>query len=133
MTKDLRTLTVIAEDRSGLMTEITELLAKKQIILHDFSGDVVGASAVFKFVPINYEAAYKVLQDAGYQVVSHRNLLVCMEEKPGGLARLSRRMSDANIEARGVHIVGHQGDCSLVAVEVSDPEQARELLADILV
>lgn len=133
MTDDLRTLTVIAEDRPGLLTEITELLDENQVTLHDFSGDIVGASAVFKFVPNQYETAYKVLHEAGYQVIAHRNLLVCMEDKPGGLARLSRRMSDAGIEARGVHIVGHQGDCSLVAVEVSDSEQAREVLADILV
>ncbi|MCF6263313.1 MAG: hypothetical protein L3J24_06975, partial [Xanthomonadales bacterium] len=114
-------------------TEITELLAGKQINLHSFSGDVVGSSAVFKFVPVDYEAAYLALQDADYQVIAHRNLVVWMEDKPGALARLSRRMSDAGITARGVHIVGHQGDCSLVAVEVKEPKQARELLADILV
>lgn len=133
MNDQLRTLTVIAADRPGLMTEITELLASKQINLHDFSGDVVGSSAVFKFIPVEYETAYLALRDAGYQVIAHRNLVVWMSDKPGALAHLSRRMSDAGITARGVHIVGHQGDCSLVAVEVKEPELARKLLADILV
>lgn len=133
MNDELRTLTVIAADHPGLMTEITELLAEKQINLHDFFGDIVGSSTVFKFVPVDYEAAYFALQDAGYQVIAHRNLVVLLEDKPGALAHLSRRMSDAGIAARGVHIVGHKGDCSLVAIEVKDPKQARKLLADILV
>ena len=133
MIKEFRTLTVIAEDRSGLMTEMTELLAEHQMTLHDFSGDVVGSSAVFKLVPVDYEGAYKVLQEAGYQLIAHRSVLVCMEDKPGALARLSRRLSDADIEIRGIHIVGHQGDSSLVALEVNDSEDARATLEDILV
>lgn len=137
MNKELRTLTVIGEDRPGLLTEITELLANHQIDLRDFSADSVGSTVVFKLIPDPYEQAFKLLDSAGYQLITNRNLLVRLADEPGALAKLSRRLSDAGIQSRGIHIVDHCGDGSLVALEVEDQIEDRaavcEVLADILV
>ncbi len=133
MNKELRTLTVIGEDRPGLLTEITELLASNQIDLRDFSADSVGNTVVFKLVPDPYEKAFKLLDAAGYQLIANRNILVRLSDEPGALAKLSRRLSDAGIESRGIHIVDHCGDGSLVAIETTSQSAVYEVLADIIV
>ncbi len=133
MDKQLRTLTIIAEDRPGLITEITELLAANKIDLRDFSADSVGSTVVFKLVPVPYEDAFKLLGAAGYQLIANRNILVRLNDEPGALAKLSRRLSDAGIESRGIHIVDHCGDVSLVAIETTSQAAANEALADIIV
>ncbi len=133
MTEELRTLTVIGEDRPGLLTEITELLAENQIDLRDFSADSIGTTVVFKLIPDPYKQAFSLLDAAGYQLIANRNLLVRLADEPGALAKLSRRLSDAGVQSRGIHIVDHCGSDSLVAIETTDREATQEVLADILV
>ena len=133
LTEVLRTLTVIGEDRPGLLTEITELLAAEKIDLRDFSADSVGSTVIFKLIPVPYERAFNLLDAAGYQLIANRNILVRLADEPGALAKLSRRLSDAGVQSRGIHIIDHCGDASLVAIETTNRESVCEALTDILV
>ncbi len=126
-------LTIINENREGLLAEITTLLADNEIVIHDFSGDVVADTAVIKLVPEPYHKCFKLLTDAGYQVIASQSLLIRLEQRPGALAKLSRELADCNIEIHSMHIVNRSENSALVALEVDAPQQARKQLKALLV
>lgn len=130
----MRGLTIVHdEDHPGLLAEITSLLEKEGIAVQDFAGISLGSTAVISFTVERYKTAFRLLSDAGYRVVASEHLLVRLEKHAGALAELSRRLAEASVDVRGMHIVNKDEKAGIVALETVDYEKAREVLKDILV
>lgn len=129
----MKVLTIIQENHPGLLAEVTSVLERASIEILDFSGQVVGDTAVISLQLQPYRAAFRLLSNAGYRVISHEHLLVRLEKRPGALAALSRRLADAQVDVRGMHIVNKDQAAVIVALEALQPDRARSVLADLLV
>jgi len=129
----MKVLTIVQEDHPGLLAEVTTLLAKDGIGVDDFTGTSVGSTAVLTLTVKPYRRAFRLLSGAGYKVVASEHLLVRLERHPGALAELSRKLAQANVDMRGMHIVTQDERAGIVALETPDPDKAREVLRDMLV
>ena len=129
----MKTLTIIQADHPGLLSAITTLLEQAQVDILDFDAQAVGDTAVISFRLEPYRAAFRLLSDAGYRVISHEHLLVRLEKHPGALAELSRRLALAKVDVRGMHIINRDESACIVALELAEPGRAREHLSDLLV
>jgi hypothetical protein len=126
-------LTIVQEDHPGLLAEITTLLEQRGIAVKDFAGISLGSTAVISLTVDRNKEVFRLLSDAGYRVVASEHLLVRLEKHAGALAELSRRLAEANVDVRGMHIVNKDAKAGIVALETLDYEKAREVLKDILV
>ena len=129
----MKALNIIQEDHPGLLAEVTTLLEAEGIAVQDFAGQSVGNTAVISLTVERYKEAFRLLTDAGYRVIASEHLLVRLEKHPGALAELSRRLAEANVDVRGMHIVNKDDKAGIVALETVDHQRAREVLEDILV
>lgn len=129
----MRTMVVIQRSHPGLLAEVTALMAEKKINLSDFSGQVVGDTAVITLQADKYRDGYRVLSEAGYHVYASETLLVRLEQTPGALARLSQKLAGAGVNVRGLHLVNKDARAGIVALETVDQEKARAVLKDQLV
>jgi hypothetical protein len=129
----VKVLNIIQEDHPGLLAEVTTVLEKEGITVHDFAGLTVGNTAVISLTIERDKEAFRLLSDAGYRVIASEHLLVRLEKHPGALAELSRRLAEENVNVRGMHIVNNDETAGIVALETIDHEKAREVLKDILV
>ncbi|HVA27062.1 MAG TPA: ACT domain-containing protein, partial [Candidatus Baltobacteraceae bacterium] len=77
--------------------------------------------------------AMETLTDAGYHAVSDQVILARIEDKPGALAELSRRLADAQINIRALHHVRREAGHALVAVSTDDNDRARQVLGEAVV
>jgi hypothetical protein len=130
----VKALTIVHDDdHPGLLAEIATLLEQAGIAVQDFAGVSLGSTAVISFGVGRYKEAFRLLSDAGYRVVASDHLLVRLQKRPGALAELSRRLAQANVDVRAMHIVNKDEKAGIVALETVDAEKARKVLADILV
>lgn len=129
----MKVLTIIQENHPGLLAEVMAVLEREGIGVQDFTGSTWGDTAVLTLTVGPYKQAFRLLSDAGYRVVASEHLLVRLERHPGALAELSRRLADANVDVRGMHIVNKDARAGIVALETADYERAREILEDLLV
>jgi hypothetical protein len=129
----MKGLTIVQEDHPGLLAEITTLLEQRGIAVKDFAGISLGSTAVISLTVDRNKEVFRLLSDAGYRVVASEHLLVRLEKHAGALAELSRRLAEANVDVRGMHIVNKDAKAGIVALETLDYEKAREVLKDILV
>jgi hypothetical protein len=129
----MKALTIIREDHPGLLVEVTTLLEKEGIEVIDFSAQAVGNTAVISLTVDPYQETFRLLSDAGYRVVANEHLLVRLDKHAGALAELSRRLAEARVDVRSMHIVNKDEDAGIVAVETTKLEAAREVLKDLLV
>jgi hypothetical protein len=129
----MKALTIVHEDHPGLLAEVATLLERKGVAVQDFAGISVGDTAVISLTVEHYKDVFRLLSDAGYRVIASEHLLVRLEKHPGALAELSRRLADANVDVRGMHIVNKDDKAGIVALETLDHDKAREVLQDMLV
>lgn len=134
MTSDaeIKRITVIGEDRPGTLAEVTELLSSYQLDIRDIATNKVGEDAFLTLQVSDYDLGLNVLLAAGFNAIPEESVLVRIEDKPGALAGVARRLADEGIDIRGISMVHQQGNHSAVAISSDDDQRVRELFVDQL-
>lgn len=98
----MQDLTIILEHRPGALADMGEALGAAGISIEGGGAWVVDGRGVAHFLVDDGERARQVLEQAGIRVEAVRDVLVrrLIQDEPGQLGRLARRMADAggNIE-----------------------------------
>ena len=74
------------------------------------------------------DAARAVLEAGDYTFIEGESILTEVDDKPGGMARLSRALADAGVNIYGHLFLGRWSDRATFAFVVDDPEKARPIL-----
>ena len=89
----------------------------------------VGSSGCVVLTTNNDLAAHDVLRRSKYAFLVSEALMVAVEDRPGALAQLTRRLADAGVNIVGVATLGrHQGKAEL-SITVDEVDKARRILA----
>ena len=129
----MKQMTIVAPDRKGLVSEITELLAKGGFNLETLTANRVGRMGVILLSVDRYDEALATLRDAGFPALTEDALVVKIKDEPGAVARLSSRLADAGVNVRSLRIIRRMEGEGLVAISADDMERARETVKDLLV
>lgn len=125
----MQRITVVVPNRPGLLAEITELLASKGLSISSIAADALGAQGVLHIGVERVDDALAILTSAGYNAVTEDVLLARVEDRPGALAQLSRRLMEAQLDIRGLNMIGRNDGWAVVAIATNDNARAREVLA----
>ena len=74
------------------------------------------------------EATRAVLDERGYTYIEGESILAEVDDRPGGMARLSRALADAGVNIYGHLFLGRWGDRAMFAFVVDEPDDARPIL-----
>lgn len=129
----MKTITIVADDRVGLLADISYILGKARINIESIGVDVVAAKAVISLSIKNPEKAKQVLEQNGYKVTETNVLVVKLEDKPGELSRITALMAQEHINIVNVHMLSRDGKTTILALVLDKPRSARKLLADCIV
>lgn len=126
----MENIRVIVPDRPGLLAELTEVLAVREINVDQIVVESQGKCAVIRISVENEDEALKVLTGAGYEAVTDQVLLARIEDRPGALAQLSRLLGEARLNIRSMHHVRREGGQAVVAISTDDNVRARALIGE---
>ena len=129
----MKSLTIIQETRPGLLAEITTLLERQGIDVRSMDGYTVGSVAAISLTAEPYRACFGLLTEAGFKVFVNEHLLIRIEDHPGALADISRRLANAQVDIRSIHFVNKEADSCIVALETENDYRARQVLNKLLV
>lgn len=127
--KLLRQLSVFLENKPGTLARVSGALAAQNINILALSISDAVDHGVLRMVVSHPVRATHVLGEGGMMVVENDVLALSLPNRPGALARLSRKLSKArvNIEyAYGSTGLG-RGKAQII-LKVTRPERARRLL-----
>ena len=129
----MKEIIIPVKQAAGTLAEISATLARAGINIEFIEARVLGTGGIVVLQVDHYDTALRSLSEAGYRAVTEDALVLDLENRPGSLAEVARRLADARIGIRSLRIVERAGDRSLVTLIADDPEAARRLLADELV
>lgn len=129
----MKEIIIPVEHAPGALASVSETLARADVNIESIEASVVGTGGIIVLRVDRYDAALRTLSDAGYRAVTEDALVLDLENRPGSLAEVARRLADARIGIRSLRIVERAGDRSLVTLVADDPAAARRVLAAELV
>jgi hypothetical protein len=112
----------------GSMASLAETLAARGVDLRAIGGGGIGDSGHVIMTTADDDTTRSVLDEGGYTYYEGESILAEVDDRPGGMARLSRQLADAGVNILGHLFLGRWGDRAMFAFVVDDPDRARPIL-----
>lgn len=129
----MKQIIIISEDRAGVVAEISEAMAAAGVNIETMSAETIAGSGVTILTVDKYDEALRALAQTPFHAISEDAIVVQLEDRPGELARITRRLKEAQINLRSIRIIRREGGKSIVAIGTERTDQAMALLRDVLV
>ena len=130
----MKQITIISEDRPGVVAEISEALGAAGVNIESLIAETLGHSAVTILDVDKYDEALQALSNTSFHAISEDAIVIQLDDKPGELARITKRFTDANINLSSIRIIRRHHDKCIVAIGGAErSDEAMELVKDVLI
>jgi hypothetical protein len=115
----------------GALADLAEALAARGVDLRAIGGGGLGGSSHLIFKTSDDATTSEVLAAGGYTFHEGEALLVEVDDRPGGMARVTRVLADAGVNILGHLFIGRWADQAQFSFVVDDPARAQAALEGI--
>ncbi|MBE7502986.1 MAG: hypothetical protein HS113_22430 [Verrucomicrobiales bacterium] len=129
----MKHITVLLEAPARDVADLAQVLADRGVNIEDIDVEESEQTGVANLTVDHYDVALQALRDAGFRAVSEDALVIRLKDEPGALAKVAVRFKAAGIGIRSMHILGRAGSAALVTIVCERPEEAKQLVRDLLV
>lgn len=129
----MKYIMIIVKDRKGLLTEITELTGQNGINIDSINALSDKGCAQIKLVTDDNDKALSILNESGFKAMPDENILVKIKDAPGELGRVSRKLSENNIDIRAITMIEQNEGTNIVAIVTDQDSKAKKILNHIMV
>jgi len=129
----MKTLTIVADDKVGLLADISYILGKSKINIDTINVEVVAAKAMITLGLHDFDKAKSVLEASGYKVTEANMVVVKLNDQPGELSRITKLLAKEGINIENVLMLSRDTSSTVLAIAVDKPKRASDLLKDVLV
>jgi hypothetical protein len=119
-------IVIEAEDRPGMMASLGELLGEADVNITAAAVFTHDGRGFLHFVVQEADRAVSALRDACWEIVGVQEVLtISLDDRPGELGRLARRLANAGINITSLYISGGRAGDKEMVVAVDDLHRAR--------
>jgi hypothetical protein len=116
------------KNEPGSLAVLAEELARRGVDLRAIGGGGIGDAGHVIMTTADDETTKRVLEEGGYVFVEGESILAEVDDRPGGMARISRALADAGVNIYGHLFLGRWGDRAMFAFVVDKPDVAKPIL-----
>jgi hypothetical protein len=116
------------KNEPGAMASLAEALAARGVDLRAIGGGGIGDSGHVIMTTADDATTKEILDEGGYTYIEGESILAEVDDRPGGMAAMSRQLADAGVNIYGHLFLGRWGDRAMFAFVVDDPDRARPIL-----
>ncbi len=128
----MKPVTIIADDKVGLLADISYILGKAKVNIESISVDVVGGKAIVSLVLSDDTKGKSVLEASGYKVDELNSIVLRLKDEPGELSKITNSLSKEGINIQNVHMLSREGNQTVISIVVDKPKKATSLLKPYL-
>ncbi|MFH0974122.1 MAG: ACT domain-containing protein [Candidatus Micrarchaeota archaeon] len=131
----MKELTLVENDRVGLLADVSETLGKAHVNIQTIFVDVTRSKQAIIHVVLEPRVALKAakaLRKNGFKVMGSDVLVVRTKDTPGELAKVCRLLADKGINVTNAFSISHYNGEGLDAISTTDNAKARKIIKDYL-
>lgn len=116
------------KNQPGEVARVSEAIAQKGIDITAFSGVTCGGSGTIALLTNDEAGTRTALREAGCQAREIEVVGTALENRPGTLAKATRKLADAGINIEVALPIGMDGGRATLAFGTDNPAKAKEIL-----
>lgn len=123
-------VSVFLDNRPGRLADMTEILGREHINICALYVADTTDYGILRMIVDEPDRAKQVLKDAGFTAKRTEVLAVQMNDIPGGLHEIVKKLSENNVSLEYVYAYTGRGDDekASVVLKVDDPDKAEQVL-----
>ncbi len=125
--------TIMVHNEPGALADVCEVMGKNGVNIKTISAEGLGEAGIIRIITEDQESAKKALEKAWYKYTVSKVIPLKLKDKPGELAKVSRKMADSKINIESIYILGKEKGMTEIAVKVDKPDNAEKILGKWLV
>lgn len=129
----MKTITIISDDKVGLLADISYILAKAGINIESLGVDVVATKAIIMLSVGDDEKARSALEASGYRVTEENMVVVKLSDKPGELSKVTKTLAEKGVNIENVLMLSRDGKNTILSLVVDQPSKASKLLKEYII
>ncbi|MFQ5975789.1 MAG: ACT domain-containing protein [Candidatus Hydrothermarchaeales archaeon] len=130
---ELEQLTVMVHNKPGALADICEVMGKNGINIKAISAEGLGEAGIIGIITEEQESAKKALEKAWYKYTVSKVIPIKLVDRPGELAKVSRKLADAKINIESIYILGKEKGMTEIALKVDKFDNAGKILKKWLI
>ncbi len=123
----IKQLSVFLENRTGRLTEVTDILSENQINISALSIAETADYGVLRMIVDNPEKAVRALKKNDLSVHITEVIALITPDIPGALNKVIKYLSEGQVNIPYMYGYSHEGKASMI-IKVNDPKKAIEIL-----
>lgn len=128
----IKQITVVAEDRIGLLADVSYILGKARINIESLSVEVRGSKCIVDLGVKDDKKASTLLSNNGYQVLQPDVMVVKIKDEPNQMAQFTSRLAKEKVRIISMGLITKEGGYDTFALQVDHPGKAKRLLGPYL-
>ncbi|MFH1785685.1 MAG: ACT domain-containing protein [Candidatus Micrarchaeota archaeon] len=129
----MKSVTIVADDKVGLLADISYVLAKSKINIEAINVDVISAKAVITIGLNDVARGKQVIEAAGYKVEDPEAIVIKISEKPGELKKFTDNLTKEGVGVKTSTVLTKDNVHLIVALTVDKHKRAVAILKDYLI
>ncbi|MGQ0848184.1 MAG: hypothetical protein ACT4OP_03555 [Actinomycetota bacterium] len=111
-------------NQPGRLAALTELLARAGVNIEALAAVGLDGEGIIRLIADDATLARRALHEAGLMIEEHEVLTTFLENSPGQLAGVARRLADSGINIDAVYVLNSGVDGIELAMVVDQPQSA---------
>ncbi|MBI5051245.1 hypothetical protein HZC08_00655 [Candidatus Micrarchaeota archaeon] len=129
----MKTITVVAQDKVGLLAELSYILGKSKIQIDGIGVETAGEKAIISISTARPERAEEILQNNGYDLSRSREFFIKSSDLQGPeLLEVTKILRNHRIKVRETHVVAKDRDGYVLSLDVDRPRAAYKFLEPMI-
>lgn len=125
----VKQISVFLENSRGALSALTKLLGEKNIDLIALSIAETEHYGILRTIATDTDACERALRDGGYTVRLTDVLAVCIEDKPGGLAKVLNLLDEKDVSVEYLYsFVRTANENAAIIFHLNDQEKGAQAL-----
>lgn len=124
----MKTITIVEDDRIGLVSDISYILGKEKINIENISFNSVGGKGIISIQVHDERKAINTLNKNGFKVLETDLDILKLEDKPGKLAEITKLLADNKIAIINLHIISKGEGYVAIGITTDKPKKTKKVL-----
>lgn len=129
----MKAITIVAEDKVGLLADISYILAKSKINIETVNVDVIDTKAIISLGVNDTDRAKQVVEAAGYKVENPDAIVIKIPDKPDEVDKVTKMLTSEGVEVKEVKMLAKDKKFTALAVVADKPRKAALILQSHLI
>src|SRR5262245_25981899 len=128
----MKQITILTQKDPAELTRVATLLGDAGVNIEEIDAERLEETGIIVLSVDKYDEALRTLRDNNLRAITQDALVIRIEDKPGALAGIAKRLRDVGIDLRSMHIMRRSEGSSLVCIVASDNTRAAAELKDVV-